>query len=741
MPPQNTIISSSYAHGIVLTNVVTTILSAAKIGTAGVGNGAYASFQSHYTLLNAGYIGGDKGTYLPGYDSLTNTGTIYGSTDGAKLALYTGSVTNDGLIEGVASYGVIANNVTNNGVVIGGATGVLSFSVTNAGQISGNLGVDSYVVTNASGGTISGIAEALLLTNVGSNYGQLTGQVDGVYLEGALTNAAGGTITGGTNGLLAASQDFTPPSVVVNYGLIASTATSSGSGVYIGNGNCTITNQSTGTITGVSAGVTGPGLTLVNQGTVSSAGTGVVLAPGNAVGFLYNYFPKILPALLTNLAGGSIFGGVTGVQSTYAANTLTNAGSITSTTTGVQLTNGAGLSNQSTGVISASAGTGVSDIGGTVSNQGQVAGSTQGVYLAGGALVNTGTVSSQNTGVLLSASSTATDDLTNMAGGVIDGVYYAVNVQAAGSSVTNNGAINATQDGVYLAAGGTFTNGLTGSVTGNYAVYAITMPATVINAGTIATNGTAGSGVYLHQGGSVTNQTTGAITGSTYGIFAKTAASVVNTGSISGGAYGVWLNGGGTLVNAGTIGGVQAAYVKGNATVVVDPGAVFQGNVIGAGSGSRVLDLASASSAGTIGSVGAGGQFSGFTTVNLDAGAQWTLTGSTAPVFLGGGGDVLTTGTGAVTVIAGANTVGADTINLGTGVATLDIAKNLAASITITGLMGNDAIHLTGFGAGAVVTALGGNQYQVGTAASHEVFNVSMTNAWYAGWATHVTVS
>ena len=79
------------------------------------------------------------------------------------------------------------------------------------------------------------------------------------------------------------------------------------------------------------------------------------------------------------------------------------------------------------------------------------------------------------------------------------------------------------------------------------------------------------------------------------------------------------------MTNAGTIsGGSYAIDFAGSATnrLVVDPGAVFVGRVIG---GSGTLELASGT--GSIGGVGTG-SFNNFQVLAVDTGANWTLNGA-----------------------------------------------------------------------------------------------------------------
>ena len=85
---------------------------------------------------------------------------------------------------------------------------------------------------------------------------------------------------------------------------------------------------------------------------------------------------------------------------------------------------------------------------------------------------------------------------------------------------------------------------------------------------------------------------------------------------------------GGTVTNAGTItggGGTAIQFGSGAERLIIDPGAVFAGTVIG-GSGSNTLEFASATSAGTLS--GLGTSFTNFGSIVVDDGATWTLTGT-----------------------------------------------------------------------------------------------------------------
>jgi hypothetical protein len=152
-----------------------------------------------------------------------------------------------------------------------------------------------------------------------------------------------------------------------------------------------------------------------------------------------------------------------------------------------------------------------------------------------------------------------------------------------------------------------------------------------------------GAGIYFSADGSVSN--TGTITGgfglakSGEGIFIGGVGTIDNSGSIQGGGnpfggnggFGVYLDGG-TLINSGTISGgpnpspVPAVELGSlAATVVIDPGAVFNGGVSANATVNDVIELAGTTAA-TL--TGIGSSFTGFSTFDFDRGATWSIEGS-----------------------------------------------------------------------------------------------------------------
>jgi hypothetical protein len=121
------------------------------------------------------------------------------------------------------------------------------------------------------------------------------------------------------------------------------------------------------------------------------------------------------------------------------------------------------------------------------------------------------------------------------------------------------------------------------------------------------------------------------VTSSQNGVYAATGPwTIQNEGTITGHFDGVNLLAGGTVSNAGTItgSGGTAVYLGGTGSnlLVVRPGAVFNGNVVGSASASNTLELAAGSSTGTLS--GLGSNFANFGTLTVDGGATWELTGT-----------------------------------------------------------------------------------------------------------------
>jgi hypothetical protein len=237
--------------------------------------------------------------------------------------------------------------------------------------------------------------------------------------------------------------------------------------------------------------------------------------------------------------------------------------------------------------------------------------------------------------------------------------------------------------------GGTGVSAPDGGAVANYGTIVATVGAGVIDSsqGTLSVanygviSGAADNGAIVGANtGSVTNN--GTLVGGRYGVaLAGLRNFVLNAGTIQATNYGIDLPSGGTVVNSGSIGGNESVnidrYTDGG-LVVVDPGAVFSGAVIAGGGNSDFLQFASGSRAGTLS--GLGGHYSGFIATTIDAGAQWTATGSNS---ISKYYDLIDDGH---LTIAG-SLGGLGTVSLAHGV-TLDVASTGTLTAPVSGLSG-----------------------------------------------------
>jgi hypothetical protein len=182
---------------------------------------------------------------------------------------------------------------------------------------------------------------------------------------------------------------------------------------------------------------------------------------------------------------------------------------------------------------------------------------------------------------------------------------------------------------------------------------------------------------------------------------------LTNDGTIIGGASGggasiagdgVFLDGG-TLVNAGLIEGggrgTADAVALGlhTATLVIDPGARFIGDVAGNASADDSLRLA----AGADGSIaGLGTAFTGFTTVAEEAGASWALGGVNSL------GSQTTLGVGGTLAVRGSlDDAGSATVGLGA------LLSNVGTGVLQFGSLQLDGGTLRGSAASSIVIGAG----------------------------------
>jgi hypothetical protein len=273
-----------------------------------------------------------------------------------------------------------------------------------------------------------------------------------------------------------------------------------------------------------------------------------------------------------------------------------------------------------------------------------------------------------NGGIGVAMTGNTLTDMGTITGGVGGIGYHAGaggdGVNCSAGVVTNTGTISGGTGGHGGLGGGGYGYG------GNGGVGVSLNGGTLTNSGTIA-GGYGGAVDYLY------GRSFGGVGGNGVNLDGGT---LTNSGSIVGGYGGNGYHGGnggtgvfigaGTLITSGTISGgyggsgnsfgysgyaVQFGSVA--ATLVVDPGAVFNGSVAANSSVNDLLELGGTAT-GTLS--GLGTQFTGFTTIAEDAGANWMLSGAntvSAATTLSDAGNLTVTGTltdiGAVTVAAG----------------------------------------------------------------------------------------
>ncbi|MDE8348299.1 MAG: Hint domain-containing protein [Acidocella sp.] len=223
-----------------------------------------------------------------------------------------------------------------------------------------------------------------------------------------------------------------------------------------------------------------------------------------------------------------------------------------------------------------------------------------------GTIINTGRINGNSgIGILGSVGSSYIENNNLIISQYGVGIY----LQGSGTIVNNSNIIDYNSGaglGIELKNGGLISNTSTG----------------VINADN--------TGIYLDNGGTVINA--GNIHGTKVGIVNKTGSeTIINSGNISGATTGIALLTGGTVTNSGNISGASTAdaitFASGFANrLILQTGAHFSGLVDGGNSfgstASSVLELTPGSSNYLS---GLGTEFINFSTIAVDATANWTL--------------------------------------------------------------------------------------------------------------------
>lgn len=437
-----------------------------------------------------------------------------------------------------------------------------------------------------------------------------------------------------------------------------------------------------------------------NSGTISCRWQGVEPIWASAVGVGV----RLSFGEITN--SGQVFGGYgadNGAVAVWLHNsTLINSGNVVGGPGGLGVPAGAG-------------GTGVLLSGGVVQNHGSISGGHgsypnyrgyggsgrggTGIVVLSGVVMNAGQVTGGQGGTVMKVGENGHghggDGISLRAGSVLNDFRASI----VGGSGGYAGIYDGGRGGAGVAiTGGILTNA--GRVIGGAGGY--------VYGFTFAVSGGVGGVGIVMSGGTVSN--TGLIAGGVGG-----AVSHVDRAGVGGaGGVGVFMQGG-VLTNAGTIAGGMGGFGNGHdgaagdavrfgsaaATLVVDPGAVFEGRVVGNGTNDTMV-LGSAAAAGTLS--GLGTQFTGFAQIAVAAGSDWSISGENrtgpATVLINAGNLLATTGSfvvsgavendGTMAVSAGATlevatqeVSGTGTFDLSSAGGTLALYRGAAASETV----------------------------------------------------------
>jgi len=605
------------------------------------------------------------------------------------------------------------------GVELIGGGSVINGGANGIGEIIGGVQADAAVAYVSSLGVITGSIQLLAGGGVQNGaYGYADAQMGAVVINGGaianltnygdisggvrasatgvmhIKNGGGGNTTAAIRGLsgVVAYQAAT----ITNFGDIAGDGHAGSAGVYAGSGSVTNgagADRSASVVGYVGVKIGGAG-TVTNFGTIQSNGeaavyAGVVVGGG---GHVYNGSVADTAARIEGYSGVAIAGGA-GTVVNYGA--IVGDGGSGSPAVGLaaggRVLNGSG--SDTTALISGVTGI---DLGaaGTVANFGTV----DGLSGYGAILRNAATLTNGN----------GTDRVALIEGAI--GVEL-----KAGGAVANFGTIRSlgAATGAYLS-GGAVTNGTVTDTSGLIEGYdgLRLEAASASNFGTILGQGAAGTeGAYLGGGSNLTNR----------------------AGALVEGYAGVSGSGSGTVTNFGTIeglGGTAVAFGASTDALMVEAGSVFEGKVLGGGG---TLDLASG--AGVLSGLFTGGvvtvsgsmpttTFTDFGTVEVGAGASFTMAGNgsiaagqslidagglTEAGVLGVSGSLSTTGT-----LAGAGTLAltGGTANFGAGTA-LPIT-----SVTMTGATTRVGVNASLAYAGKWVQSAGALTVATGATAS-----------------------
>jgi outer membrane autotransporter protein len=657
-------------------------------------------------------------------DAITTSGTATAATnvtnvDGSTITSDTGNSTNtidiNNAIGTITNLGTIAGSANNGTVIDMGAASVLvngNLAGSDTGTISANGTGTAVVVSAGITGSITNYTGSSILSTGAST----TGVIDiNAILTGALTNAGSITSTGAgigidvganiTGGLINSSTGIinttttgkainisaSTLAALTNAGTIQATG---GNAINLANNttNVTlITNSAGGLINDVT---TGAGINFVgantasavaNSGTISATTTGNAIIVGgaltsdNANGTIYNSSTGVMSAAAST--NGVIDINAAIVNSTTAGKGINNAGTIRDTGNGSAINVGAGVGIYNTGTISGAGATatilqsaantnasGISNIGGTISNSstGSAIQITTGAMT--GAITNTaGTISSTGGDTISLAQNTggiANTGTISSAGAAKSAVHVTA---ASATTITNTGSTSK------ITSAGTV---------GTILVDGFTLTGAITNGGTISnTFGAAGAGDAIDSGSATGTLATGIVNTGTISTTNTGAAAAIRTGAIT--ANGI-VNTGGLITTAGSLGAITLV-----GDVVAAGGITNTGTISStyATAGSRVaIDRSAQTTAGVIVITN-----SGTITGEVKLGKADTFTQTAGATSVTSGTVILGTAGDETLNIYGGTITG--NIDLAAGNDTINFGNATADAITIAGTMNGKVLN------------------------------------------------
>jgi hypothetical protein len=244
---------SAFIRGIGNTGSSNTITSSNTINVTGSGNQAYAygiSYSgSNNTVTNSGTI-----------NSINTGSSASGNTYGMLDTGSSNTSQNSGVINVTTSVAIGQGMYSNGANSTNINTGTINVTSTTGGSRGFYVDNINNTFTNSGSGSINATSTSSIGYAIDNNASNATFSNSGT-LSGTSTTFSGAGFRNRKDG-----------AIIENSGTIRGTSTSgAGYGLYLTGNNATITNTSTGTITGLTAGISnsGTGITITNSGTIT----------------------------------------------------------------------------------------------------------------------------------------------------------------------------------------------------------------------------------------------------------------------------------------------------------------------------------------------------------------------------------------------------------------------------------------------------------------------------------------